>query len=92
MAAFSRFSEDVSEEELNALIQKAVPEKTKIAWKYDLKNFKGKKKKLILKYQFDSFTRHIHQKKYCCSFVSSSEISTKTIRILTLNFYQQSIK
>ena len=45
MAALSRFSEDVSEEELNALIQKAVPEKTKIARKYGLKNLQGKKKK-----------------------------------------------
>ena len=27
-----------------------------------------------------------------CSFVSSSEISTKTIRILALNFYRQSIE
>ena len=45
MAALSRFSKDVSEEELNALIQKAVPEKTKIARKYGLKNLKGKKKK-----------------------------------------------
>ena len=43
MAAFSRFSEDVSKEELNALIQKAIPEKTKIARKYGLKNLKGKK-------------------------------------------------
>ena len=40
----------------NALIQKAIPEKTKIARKYGLKNLKGKKKK-NLKYQFDSFTR-----------------------------------
>ena len=45
MAAFSRFSEDVSEEELNALIQKTIPEKTKIATKYGLKNLKGKGKK-----------------------------------------------
>ena len=45
MEALSRFSEDVSEEELNALIQKAIPEKTKIARIYGLKNFKGKKKK-----------------------------------------------
>ena len=45
MAAFSRFSEDISEEELNALIHKAIPEKTKIAKKYGLKNLKGKKKK-----------------------------------------------
>ena len=58
MAAFSRFSEDVSEEELNALTQKAIPQKTKIARKYGLKNFKGEKKK-NLKYQADSFTRRI---------------------------------
>ena len=44
MAAFSRFSEDVLEEELIALIQKAVPEKTKIARKYGLKNKDEKKK------------------------------------------------
>ena len=55
---FPRFSEDVSEEELNALIQKAIPEKTKITRKYDLKNLKDKKKK-NLKYQIDSFTRRI---------------------------------
>ena len=30
--------------------------------------------------------------KYHCSFVSSSEISTKTIRILALNFYLHSIE
>ena len=54
MAALSRFSEDVSEEELNARIQKAIPEKTKIARKCGQKNLKGKKKNL--KYQFDSFT------------------------------------
>ena len=47
MAALSRFSEDISEEELNALIQKAVPEKTKKARKYGLKNLKGKKRKRI---------------------------------------------
>ena len=45
MAALYRFSEDVSEEELNALIQKAIPEKTIIAREYALKNLKGKKKK-----------------------------------------------
>ena len=34
MAAFSHFSEDVSEEELNSLIQNAIPGKTKIVnWK-----------------------------------------------------------
>ena len=43
--ALSYFSEDVSEEELNALIQKSIPKKTKIARKYGLKNVKGKKKK-----------------------------------------------
>ena len=43
MAALSRFS-NVSEEELNALIQNAIPEKTKIARKHGIKNFKGKKK------------------------------------------------
>ena len=58
MADLYRFSEHVSEEELNAYIQKAIPEKTKIARKYTLKNFKGKKKG-ISKYQFDSFTRRI---------------------------------
>ena len=47
MAVFYRFSENVLEEELNALIQKAIPEKTKIARKYGLKNLKGKKKKRI---------------------------------------------
>ena len=45
MAAFSRFSEDVLEEELNALIQKAIPEKTKIGKKIRSKYVKGKKKK-----------------------------------------------
>ena len=35
MAAVSRFSENVSEEELNALIQKAIPEETEIARKYN---------------------------------------------------------
>ena len=51
MVALSHFSKDVSEEKLNALIQKAIPEKTKIARKYGLKNLKGKKTK-NLKYQF----------------------------------------
>ena len=45
MTALSRFSEDVQKEELNALIQKAIPEKNKIARKRGLKNLKGKKKK-----------------------------------------------
>ena len=44
MVALSHFSEDVSEEELNALIQKAIPEITKIAKKYGLKNLKVRKK------------------------------------------------
>ena len=43
MAALSRFSEDVSEKELTALIKKAIP---KIAKKYGLKNLRGKKKKI----------------------------------------------
>ena len=52
---FSHFSDDVSEEELNALIQKAIPAKTKIARKYDLKFSKvRKRKKKNVKYQFDS--------------------------------------
>ena len=59
MTALSRFSEDVQKEELNALIQKAIPEKTKIARKRGLKNLKGKKNKRILKYQFESFSRRI---------------------------------
>ena len=44
MASLSRFSEDVSEEEL--INQKAIPQKTKLAKKYGLKNFKGKKKRI----------------------------------------------
>ena len=44
MAALSLFSEDVSKEELNTLIQKSIPEKAKIARKYGLKNLKGRKK------------------------------------------------
>ena len=58
MAALSRFSEDVSEEELNALIQKAIPEKIKIARKYGINNFKVKKK-MNFKYQFNSFTQEL---------------------------------
>ena len=50
MVALSRFSEDVSEEELYALIQKAVLEKTKIARKYVLKKSQRKEKKKNLKY------------------------------------------
>ena len=46
MAALSRFSEDVSKEELNALIQNAVPGQNKIVRKYGLKNFKDKKKRI----------------------------------------------
>ena len=41
LQSLSRFSEDVSEEEFNALIQKAIPEKTKIARKNGINNFKG---------------------------------------------------
>ena len=48
MAALSCFLEDVLEEELNALSQKAIPEKTKQQENnYCLKNLKGKKKKEI---------------------------------------------
>ena len=43
LASFSRFS-DVSEEELNALIQKATPEKTKIAGKYGILCFEDSEK------------------------------------------------
>ena len=43
-------------ETLNTHIQKAVPEKTKIARKYGIKK---DKKKRNLKYQFESFTRRI---------------------------------
>ena len=50
-----RFS-DVSEEELNALIQKAIPGETKIAIKYNINIFKGKTE-MNFKYRFDSFTR-----------------------------------
>ena len=46
MATLSRFSEDVSEEELNDLIQIAILEKTKIARKHGLKNLKDKKKRI----------------------------------------------
>ena len=56
MAALSRFSEDVSKEELNALIQKAIPEKTKNSKK---KMWPKERKKKNLKYQSDSFTRRI---------------------------------
>ena len=56
MAALSRFSEDVLIEELNALIQKAIPEKIKVVRIYGLKNLKVKKKKNLM-YQFDSFTQ-----------------------------------
>ena len=45
MAALSRFSEDVSEEDLNALTQKEIPKKTKIARKYSPKNFSKVRKK-----------------------------------------------
>ena len=82
MAALSRFSDGVSED-LNAFVQKAISEKTKIARKYDLKHLKVRKKR-ILKYQFDSLNGGIDasinclnkfnnclSKKHCCSFVSS---------------------
>ena len=81
MAALFHLPEDVSEEELNVLVPKAFPEKTKIGRKYGQKISKVKKK----------FEVSIYQKKYC-SFVCSSEIFTKTIRILALNFYRQSIE
>ena len=42
MANLSRFS-DVLEEDINALLQKAIPEKTKTARKYGIKHFKDKK-------------------------------------------------
>ena len=51
MAFLSGFP-DVSEENLDALIQKVILEKTKI--EYGIKNFKYKEK-MNLKYQFDSF-------------------------------------
>ena len=44
MVVLSRFSEDVSEEELNALNQKKIPEKSKIARKTGLKISKITKK------------------------------------------------
>ena len=43
MASVSRFW-DVLEKELKAHIHKAVPEKTKIATKYDIKVLKGNEK------------------------------------------------
>ena len=54
MASLSHFL-DILEKELNAHIQKAVPEKTKIAKTY-IKTFEGKKN-MKLKYQFDSFAQ-----------------------------------
>ena len=48
MAALSRFS-DISEEELNAPIQKAIPEKTKTARKYGLKKISKVRKKKCFK-------------------------------------------
>ena len=56
MASLYRFS-DVSEEQLNAHIQKVVSEKTNIATKYDIKMFKGMKKNEFEVYKFHSFTR-----------------------------------
>ena len=99
MASLSRFS-DVSEEELNALIQTSIPEKTKRARKHGIKNFKGKKEInldisiystnnrwcIISIGCLNKFNNSL-SKKYR-SFVSSSEISTKTSRILALNFYR----
>ena len=49
MASISRFS-DLSEEELNSLIQKAIPETTKIARKYGIKILKWEKKE----FEFDT--------------------------------------
>ena len=95
MAVLSRFSEDVLEEELNALSQKVIPEKT---IKY--KENKVQKISKVRKYQFDSFTRRIVaawcitstgcfnnclSKKYCCSLVSSSKISTSVLSISIAN-------
>ena len=57
MVSLSHFSK-VSEEELNALIQKGIPERTKTERKYGIYNFR-EKKKMNLNYQFDSFTRRI---------------------------------
>ena len=54
MAPLSHFSE----EKLNTYIQKALPEKTKIARKY-VKLNSNSETKMNLKYQFDSFTRQI---------------------------------
>ena len=58
MASLSRFS-DVLEEELNALTQKVIPERTKIATKYGTIYLSTVRKKINLKYQFDSFTQRI---------------------------------
>ena len=41
MASGSRFS-DVSEDELDCLLENAIPEKTKVATKYGIKIFQGK--------------------------------------------------
>ena len=59
MASISRFSDD-SEEKLNALIQKTIPEKTKIVSNDGIEIFKGAKN-MNLKYQFGSFTRRLSQ-------------------------------
>ena len=59
MATLSRFP-DVSKEELNALIQKVFPEKTKIACKKIwYRKFQRLEKNKNLKYQFDSFAQRI---------------------------------
>ena len=78
-ANLSRFS-DVSEKELNALIQKINSVKTKIAKKYGIKNFKGQKK-MNLKYQFNSFTRRI----------IAGVSSTLVVCINSIIVYQKSI-
>ena len=93
MASLSRFS-DVSEEELNAFIRKAVQEKSKIARKYGIKNFKSKKKKefevsISLFHSMDSCWCMISIgclnkfnscfSKKCRSFVFSSEILLKQL-------------
>ena len=56
MASLFCFS-GISEKEVNAHVQKTVPEETKVATTYGFKISKGKKKTMHLKYQFDSFSR-----------------------------------
>ena len=86
MAALSRFSEDVSGEELNALIQKAIPEKTKIARKHGLKNLKGEKKII---WQFDSFTQRIVAGVSSALVVSINSIMVYEKSIVVLLFLLQ---